>query len=174
MNDSCLTWCSLWCVAPVKCERKVLHASVLSFLRHAPQPPGLYPNLPCKVRSQVRVRHTHPQMAEGLHSCLERYIFLKIQAYRTQEKRSPEAHDCKFPQGNMPLDTPWRSSTFDASVLASWCFERSTFWQVRPPPSKRLATGLLAAMLSVCTCSGTSIALAERLLTQLLSSRSDK
>ena len=43
----------LWWVAPLKCGDKV-YASVLSFLQHAPRPPGLYPSLPCQARSHGR------------------------------------------------------------------------------------------------------------------------
>ena len=40
-------WWFLRTVAPLTCEDKVLDVSGLPLLQHEPQPPGLYPNLPC-------------------------------------------------------------------------------------------------------------------------------
>ena len=58
---------------------------------------------------------------------------------RMHEKCSPEAHDCRISQGGPCSQIPPAVGIFDASVLPSWCLTRSTFWQMWPPPSERLA-----------------------------------
>ena len=126
-----------------------MHQSYQIFLQHAPQPSGLYPNwapLIATPMARGRGEGAPPQMAEDpLFLCLKHYIFLKLQAYRMQEKCSPEGHDCKIsPRGTCPppvLDPLPRSWAplidIGTSVLASWHLQRSTFWQIQPPPIQK-------------------------------------
>ena len=84
----------------------------------------------------------------------------------------------KFPRENMSLDPP-----NSLAVEHLWCIGAYTMISGKvhfmtsttalSSASNRLASSLLAAMLSVSTCSGT-VVLAGRLLTQLLKSRSKK
>ena len=90
-----------------------------------------------------------------------------------QEKCSPEAHDCKIPSGEHASGPPpqWLS-TFGVLVLGLIMMSEKVHFLTTVIPStfNRLATSLLAAMLSVRTCSG----MGERLPTHLLSSRTEK
>ena len=124
---------------------------VLSFLQHEPQPPELYHNLPCQARSREGdVRHPTSRWLKVHTLRLERYIFLKIQAYRTQQKSSPrpEVHDCKISPGERAPRPP----PSGRAPLVRRCLHHNV-WKGplsdnTTPPSKRLATGLLSAMLS--------------------------
>ena len=90
---------------------------------------------------------------------LKRYIFLQCGPIECRKSALLRSTIATFPQGNMPLDTPWTPPGGRAPLMRR-CLDHEV-WKgpvsdkCEPLPSRRLATGLLAAMLSVCTCSGT-------------------
>ena len=112
------------------------------------------------ARGGGRENQTSPPRWLKVHILrLERYISLKTQAYRMQENCFPEAHDCKISPGEH-APGPQRSSPSGRAPLVPPCLHHDV-WKgpfsdkYDPPACKRLATSLLAAMLSVYTCSGT-------------------
>ena len=134
-----------------------------------PLPPPTRPKGPCTGTPpliQILDTPLPPPLPDGWRSTFHilNTVFSSKSRPRMQEKCSPEAMIEKFPRGNSLDPTSSRAPLVHHTVLASWCLKGSTFWQIWPSPlSRRLATGLLAAMLSVYSGMGT-VALAGLLL----------
>ena len=157
-----------------------MHRSYYSCSMH-PQPPGLYPNLdPLPARSRGVGGQTLPSPDSWRSTLYASSVIFSAKCRPIECRKSVLLRPtiAKFPQGNIcpwiPSPAPW-SSTFGAWVLGSWCLKRSTFWQIQPPPPLH-SKGWLPACLLPCYRFAHAVgrvAPAERLLTQLLSSRSE-
>ena len=109
MNDSCLTL-----MVPVVCItsqmwRQGIECIGLLILAPCTPATGTVPHPPLPgpwLGVGVGGSDTPPRWLKVQTVHLKHYIFLKMQAYRMQEKCSPEAHNCKIPTGECAPGPP--------------------------------------------------------------------